>query len=119
MWRLTFSCNVFALFLFWLLSRLAITPAYNLLVQYAETNTALPMLTEVAISIRTWAVVVPSVWALLTFFLVRRIPNQTETRRNEIVLLHTSTSLCLGLLLLFVFALAGILPVLKIGAVLN
>jgi len=116
MWKLTLCFNVFVLILFWLLSQVAITPVHNLLVRYAETGTALPILTDFAIRLRGWSQLIPWFWIAFTLTLAFRIKNRAETIRNEWLCFHTSLSVCIGLLLLFFFGLAGILPALKIGA---
>ncbi|WP_321492843.1 hypothetical protein [uncultured Desulfobacter sp.] len=117
MWKLTVCCNVFVLLLFWLVSQVAIAPAHNLLVRYAETDAALPIFTYLAIRLRGWSQLVPWVWTALTLILAFRLKGRDEIIRKEWIMLHTSLSVFLGLVLLFFFGLAGILPVLKIGAV--
>ena len=117
MWKLTVCCNVFVLLLFWLVSQVVIAPAHNLLVRYAETDAALPILTDIAIRLRGWSQLVLWGWTALTLILAFRLQGRDEIIRNEWVLLHTSLSVFIGLALLFFFGLAGILPVLKIGAV--
>jgi len=119
MWRITLFFNVLVLALFWVLSQVAITPAHNLLVQYAETGADLPLLTDFAIRARSASAFVPFAWAVLTFFLGRHIQAQAETKRSEWLSLHLSLSLILGLAILLFFALAGILPILKIGALIG
>ncbi|MDD2469239.1 MAG: hypothetical protein PHI97_35210 [Desulfobulbus sp.] len=116
MWKLTLCCNVLLLFICWILSLITITPAHNLLVVYSETVVELPILTDLAIRYRPLTVCVPLVWAILTILLVRRLVNCPEAKRNGWIALHLSCSLVLGLGMFTVFILAGILPVLKIGA---
>nr|WP_320011557.1 hypothetical protein [uncultured Desulfobulbus sp.] len=116
MWKLTICCNVLLLFVCWILSLVAITPVHNLLVVYSENVIELPMLTDLAIRYRALSVCVPLVWAILALFLVRRLTICPEAKRNGWITLHLSCSLVLGLGMLTLFILAGILPVLKIGA---
>lgn len=118
MWKLTLGCNVLVLALFWLLSQVAITPAHNLLVQYTETGVALPIVTDVAIQVRSLTAALPLIWAIITLIIGRHLQHHAAEKRHEWLAAHTSTTLCLGLLLLLFFSLAGILPVLKIGSVL-
>ena len=118
MWKLTLCANALILGLFWLVAQVAITPAHNLLVRYAETGAALPILTDVAISLRMPSLAVPALWAVLTLVVGIRMKARAENARCQWLGLHTSISVVLGLVVLFFFALAGILPLLKIGAVL-
>lgn len=116
MWKVTLCLNVMVLTLFWILCQVAITPAHNLLVIYSETISELPILTDVAIQSRSGTVFIPFVWAILTIILGRQLRSLTEAKRNEWISLHLSVSLSLGLVMLCFFTLAGLLPVLKIGA---
>jgi hypothetical protein len=116
MWKITLSCNVLVLTLLWLLSLVAITPAYNHLVQYAETNQALPILTDFAIRVRHLAIVIPLSWAVFTLASAKRMQCQTDASRGEYLMLHISVTLGVGLAMLLFFSLAGILPGLKFGA---
>lgn len=119
MWRLSLVCNVVVMVLLWLLSEVAVTPAYNLLVQYGETGSALPMLTDIAFQVRPYARVLPLLWLVITLLWGRWIGRQPVERRTQGVVVHTSATLCVGLLLLLFFAIAGMLPALKIGATLH
>ena len=119
MWKLTLVFNIFILFLFWLLSWVAITPAYNLLVQYGDAyQVALPIFTDLAIQFRSYTALIPLAWVIVTFVLGTKMSAQDEGRRNEWLLAHTSLTLCIGLSLFLFYLLSGILPILKIGAVL-
>ncbi|MDF1530614.1 MAG: hypothetical protein P1R74_15965 [Sedimenticola sp.] len=119
MWRLTLFSNVLILFFFWLLAMTAITPAHNLLIQYSDTIQALPILTDVAIVFRSLSILIPLTWAIGTLFWGRKMARLIETKRCESLTAHTSISLCMGLALFFIYLLAGILPLLKIGATLD
>ena len=115
MWKFTLFFNIFILALFWMLAMVAITPAHNNLVQYAEIVGVLPILTDQAIQARSIIGLIPLSWAVLTLFWGR----QTDYKRNAHVAAHTSVTVLLGLVLFFFYALAGILPILKIGATLS
>lgn len=115
--KIIVTVNVLVLFMFWLLAQVAVTPAHNLLVQYAETGVALPILTDFAIQARSLSAGIPLTWAIITIIFRKRICGEDQSTRSNLLALHSSVSLLLGLVILFFFALAGILPVLKIGAV--
>jgi hypothetical protein len=119
MWKITLCCNILILTLLWLLSLVAITPAYNHLVQYAETSQALPILTDFAIRVRLPAIVIPLSWAGFTFALAKRMQRLLDNKRHEYLMAHISVTLGVGLAMLLFFSLAGILPILKFGAVMH
>lgn len=119
MWKFVLLLDVLILALLWMLSMVAITPAHNLLVLYAEQDLVLPLLTDYAIQARSMTGALPLVWAILTLPMGKWLATQTESRRLEGLMLHAAVSLLLGLALLFVYGLAGILPILKIGASLS
>jgi hypothetical protein len=118
-WKINLGCNILILFLFWILSLVAITPAYNLFVQYGQAGTALPTMTDLVIQTRFLSSGIPLIWAILTVYWGTRMDNQTEVKRNERLLLHTSVTISLGLAMLFIFSLAGTLPFLKIAALID
>lgn len=115
-WKFTLCGNILILAMLWLLSLVAITPTYNHLVQYAESSQSLPILTDFAIQVRSFTGIIPLIWAVLTIFFGKWASRQPENKRCEYLVMHTSLTLCLGLAMLIFFSLAGILPVLKIGA---
>ena len=117
MWKITLFCNVMVMVLLWLLSMVVITPAHNLLVVYAEIHTELPKLTDIAIQARPLAGVIPLIWAVLTLLFARWLGKQTDSRCYDYMLAHTSLTLVIGLAEFLFFLLAGILPLLKIGAI--
>lgn len=119
MWKITLACNVLMLVLFWMLAMMAIAPAHNQLVVYAETDLALPMLTDFAIRTRFLSGFVPVTWALLAIPVGRWLGKQNDSKRIEGLMAHVVASIVVGLVLLFMYGLAGVLPVLKIGASLN
>lgn len=119
MWRVTLVSNLLILTLLWLLSLVAITPAHNLLVQYADTIQVLPILTDWAIQFRPLTLSIPLFWAAATLMLGLKLARFTPERRSEYLSAHTSLTLTIGLTLFLLYLLAGILPLLKIGATLG
>ena len=118
MWKISIYCNALVLLLFWVLAQVFITPIENLLVRYAETKLELPILTDFAIQMSTPSLAIPIIWAILSFIIGRHISGQSGGDCHAWVSLHTSITLCLGLMMLIFFSLAAILPLLKIGAML-
>lgn len=118
MWKISIYCNALVLLLFWILGQVVITPIENLLVRYAETKLELPILTDFAIQMSTPSLAIPIIWAILSVIIGRRISGQSDGNCHSWVSLHTSITLCLGLIMLIFFSLAAILPILKIGAAL-
>jgi hypothetical protein len=119
MWKTTLFLNILLLALFWLLSLTAISPAYNLMVQYVESKIALPIFTDFAFQVRPFAWIIPFLWAVVTLFFSKWISKQPEDKRNNYPAAHTSVTLCMGIAMLIFFLLAGILPILKIGTIFN
>ncbi len=116
MWILVLVCNILILILFWLLSWVVISPANNLLVQYANAEQiALPIFTDFAIQLQSYAASIPLIWAIITCIFGLKISGQKENKRNTWLLAHTSFTLCIGLSLFLFFLLSGILPILRIG----
>ncbi len=116
MWKITLFCNILILSLLWLLSMVAITPAHNMLVQYAEMGVVFPLLTDYAIQVRSFMGIVPLGWTILTVFYGKWVSKQADSKRNEYLASHITVTLVLGLSMLLFFSLAGILPILKISA---
>ena len=116
MWKIALVGHVLILTLLWMLAMVTITPAHNLLVVYAEKGFALPLLTDYAIQARSLTGLVPLGWAIFSIFFWKWLGKQSDTRRTEGLITHGAVSLLLGITLLFFFMLAGILPILKIGA---
>jgi len=112
---LVLTLDVLMVVLLWLMAMVAIAPANNIWVVYAETGTALPILTEQAIALRQWSAAAPLAWAILTLRFGRHLAGQPEQARCIGLIVHLATSLLIGLALLLVYALAGILPFLNIG----
>ncbi len=119
MWFLTMLINCIIMVLLWLLSEVAITPAYNFLVQYADTRMAIPLLTDLAFDIRYYGRFIPFTWIIITLFWGLRLRNYLKDERSESLSMHISLTICIGLAPLVFFAIAGILPILKISAIVN
>jgi hypothetical protein len=117
MWKITLCLNVVALFLLWLLAQVVITPINNLFVQYAETKIAIPILTDFAIQHASLTAAIPIGWGIITLFYGWQMRKMEKQKRNEYLSLHSSATLCAGLLVILFFSLAAILPILKIGSV--
>jgi hypothetical protein len=115
MWKITLCCNVLILILLWLLSMVIITPAYNHLVQYAETQMALPILTDYAIQLRYLIGIIPLSWAVLSIVYGKWLSKQADGKLGQCLVAHTSITLVIGFAMLVIFSLAAILPILKIG----
>ena len=116
MWKIALVCNVLIMALIWMLAMVAITPAHNLLLVYAEGDLALPLLTDYAIQARSMSGLVPATWAILAIPYWKWLGRQSDAKRSEGLIAHAAVSLLLGFALLLIFTLAGILPILKIGA---
>lgn len=80
---------------------------------------AMPVVTFLAIQVRPFFWIVPLIWAVLTFLFGKWISKKPEDKRNAYLTAHLSVTLCLGFAMLIFFSIAGILPILKIGAALN
>ena len=118
MWCVTIIINSLIVFLFWAVGFLAISPAYNHFVGYANLpgEFPLPIWTDLVFSVRLTSLVVPAVWLFISLIYLFWLKNKDVPRRTELVQLHTSVSILLGLLFFAIFLTAGILPYLKIGA---
>ncbi len=115
--RLILILDVLILTLFWLLSLVAITPAHNLLVLYSESSLDLPFLTHQAIAARFMVGSIPFACAIITVPFGQWLAAQSEHTRVIGLIAHAMSTILFGLILLFTYALAGILPFLKIGLV--
>lgn len=119
MWILILACNSVIVLLLWLLSEIAVTPAYNLMVQYADSHMALPILTDWAFQLRPYGRIFPLIWAAMTVLWGRSVYKMPKQERGEWLVAHTSITLGVGLLQFVLYAIAGILPFLKIGRVIT
>ena len=118
MWRITIISNVFLMGLFWLASLVSMSMAHNRLVQYVENGllTAIPLITDWALSVRLWAGLIPLVWAIFSFVIWRKVSDKQPESRTEYLLAFTTITLITGCAMLIFFTLGGILPFLYIGA---
>ena len=119
MWILILAGNSLIMSLLWVLSEIAVTPAYNLMVQYADSHLALPILTDWAFQFRPYGRMFPLIWAALTVLWGWRACSMPKQERGEWLMAHLSITLSVGLMQLAFFVLAGILPILKIGWAIN
>lgn len=119
-WQFTIFVNVLIVFVFWLAGFLVLSPAFNHFIQYTETNgtEVLPVFTSFIFSLRFFSLLIPLVWLVVSTVLMNRSRSGTQLDRLELVQLHTSLSVLIGLTLFLVFALAGTLPFLKFSEVL-
>lgn len=117
MWRINIIVNNFILFGCYLIGAVAVTPAYNHFVQYADgvSPENLPVLTATICSIRFSGIIIPVLWLMFSLIFMIRLKNRQGPVLNQWVQLHTSVSILSGIIIVFVYSLAGILPFLKIG----
>ena len=119
MWRAILLANVLLMYVFWLAGLVVVTPAYTHFVRYSQAGEALPLPTAIALSFRLMAVVIPAAWTVLAFFILKLLRDKPAERRVELLLAFTLATLLIGLFILLFFLLAGILPFLQIGAILQ
>lgn len=121
MWRITLVANVLLMVLFLLASQIAIAPAYNHFVQYPANggDMVLPAITQTIFSVRKLAIALPCLWTLIPFFVYRSFKHKSTADRNEFLMAFTAITLLVGFSLLVYFGLAGILPYLKIGGIIQ
>lgn len=116
-WKFTIFTNVFIMFGFWLAGFIAISPAFNHFVQYAEISNpiSLPVITSIVFSTRLSSLLIPIFWLFASIVFMMRLRQRSQMDRIELVQLHTSISIMGGLFLFVLFAVAGVLPFLQIG----
>ncbi len=112
MWGITIIANALMMGLFWLASLLSVSIAYNRFVQYPESNVpmALPLPTELALSIRLWIGIRPLSWIILSYVIWQKIKDKGPESRSEYLLAFTPLTIITGFSMLIFFALAGTLP---------
>ena len=118
MWRITIIANALMMGLFWLASLLSVSLSYNRFVQYPTGGgepVALPLPTELALSIRLWAGILPLGWIILSYVIWQKVKDKQPESRSEYLLAFTTITMIAGLSMLIFFALAGTLPFLSIG----
>ncbi|TVO77744.1 hypothetical protein [Sedimenticola selenatireducens] len=119
MWKITLGFNVCMMFVFWLLSYVVITPAYNYLVQYNDVKLDIPIFTQWGMDFLPYLIVLPLLWLIATLVFGFRLMRKTDSAINQLVSLHTSATLLIGLLFTTLYVLATILPILKFSAVID
>lgn len=110
--------NVIIMFLFWLACIVVITPAYNHFVQYDETGSLLPSLTQLAIDARFFLLFMPILWIIISFWVFKTIREKQKENQLQSFLFFIILSISSGFLMLIIYGIAGILPYLKIGVIL-
>jgi len=112
MWRVTIIANALMMGLFWLASLLSVSIAYNRFVQYSPTKApmALPLPTELALSIQFWAGLLPLAWMILSYVIWKKVKDQEPESRSEYLLAFTTITMVAGFSMVIFFALAGMLP---------
>jgi len=108
--------HVFIIILFWIACLVIITPAYNHFIQYGSGG-LLPSLTQFAIDARFFLLIIPILWAIISFWIFKNIRGREKEDQVESLLLFSMITLASGLLLLIFFGISGILPYLMIGVV--
>lgn len=119
MWRLTIIANMLIMVLCWIISLISLEFAHNRLVQYpsvVENQVSIPLLTEMAFSIRGVSICIPLIWSCIAVFLLMKIGKSEREKRNEIILFYSTITLVIGLAMVAFFSLAGLLSFLFIGA---
>ena len=121
MWRITIIANALMMGLFWLASLLSVSITYNRFVQYPASNApvALPLPTELALSIQIWAGILPLGWIILSYVIWQKVKDKQPESRSEYLLALTTITMIIGFSMLIFFATAGILPFLYIGAIIK
>jgi hypothetical protein len=112
MWRITIIANALLMGLFWLASLLSTSIAYNRFVQYpaGKAPTALPLPTELALSIQLWAGILPLAWIILSYVIWKKIKDKNPESRSEYLLAFTSITMIAAFSMLIFFVLAGTMP---------
>ncbi|MCK5662583.1 MAG: hypothetical protein KAI17_03805 [Thiotrichaceae bacterium] len=118
MLQLILGLNTIIMFLFWLACWVAITPAYNNFIQYGETGSILPYLTQLAIDVRVFLLFIPVLWIVISFLVFKTIRKKQNETRLQFLLFFIMLSISSGFLMLIFYGIAGILPYLKIGVTL-
>ena len=116
MWRVTLILNALLMAVFSFGSSASQIKLHNQYVQYPNAESELPLLpaiSELALRIKWLLQVVPIFWVLITLALL--ILNwKKQEPPTEIVQLHTSATLLVGMVMLIFFVTAGIMPYISI-----
>lgn len=120
-WQFIIFLNVLIVFGFWLVGIVTISPAYNHFILYPEISDteAMPVLTSFIFSVRFISLLIPFLWLVISIGWIKKLKKLSQPERVEWVQLHTSVSVLGGLMLFIAFTLAGILPFLRFGVVLE
>ena len=78
--------NVIIMFLFWLACIVTITPAYNHFIQYGETGSLLPYLTQLAIDARFFLLFIPIFWIIMSFWVFKTIRDKQKENQLQFLL---------------------------------
>jgi hypothetical protein len=105
------------MFLFWFISEVSISPAFNLLLHYFDGEASLPIITQWAINARPYLVVVPLLWLLVTILLYVKLRPYAKSDRNESVTAYLTITLGVGFAILGFYCLAIVLMLLKVSAI--
>ncbi len=115
MWRLTLILNAALMGIFSLGSAASQTKLWNYYVQYPHVGegTMLPAGSELALQVQWLYRAVPLIWLLITLALLILNWRKPEPPR-DMVQLHTSATLLVGVVMLGFFLIAGIMPFVSI-----
>mgnify|MGYP001248709549 CR=1 FL=1 len=113
--KLILIFNAVVLCLFCLFGLIMIEPAYNHFVQYARLDSLLPIPTQWAISARLALLILPVVWIAISCRVYQTLRTQEKVDQLRTLFLFFLVTMSSGLLVTVFYALAGILPFLKIG----
>jgi len=121
MWRITIIANALMMGLFWLASLLSVSLTYNRFVQYPAMGAplALPLPTELVLSVRLWIGILPLAWIILSYVIWQKVKEKQTESRSEYLLVFTTITMIAGFSMLIFFALAGTLPFLYIGTIIQ
>ena len=113
MWKLSLACNTLLMCVFGLATSITQIRLTNA-IQYDEFDgLALPPLSQLTLNAEWIAVAVPAVWVISGLILL--VLNwKREEPPQDIIQLHTSITLLVGITMLTLFAIAGILPFVSI-----
>lgn len=119
MWRLTLILNALLMGIFALGSAASQMQSHNYFVECPETggellgNAQLPSITVWALRTIWLCWLVPLLWGILTVVLIASLSRRDEPN-IEIIQLHTSFTLLVGMSMLTFFIVAGIIPFITI-----
>lgn len=114
MWKLTLILNALLMGVFGFGSAASQIKLRNMYVMYpsASEGVPLPAISDLALKIQWAFTAIPIAWALLTLILMILNWRKSEPPR-DMVQLHTSATVLVGLFMLGFFVMAGIIPFLS------